>query len=105
MRSMKRLLFGVIALMMLPTVADAQASIAGMVRTHQEPCCRRDRGSEQSCIDREGSLSGDGQQRPMRIVDLRPGIYVVTFTLTGFSTVRREGIELSEHSPRPSTPT
>jgi hypothetical protein len=30
-----------------------------------------------------------------RIVDLRPGIYTVTFTLAGFSTVRREGVELS----------
>ena len=30
-----------------------------------------------------------------RIVDLRPGTYSVTFTLPGFSTVRREGIELS----------
>ena len=30
-----------------------------------------------------------------RIVDLRPGTYAVVFSLTGFSTVRREGIELS----------
>ena len=30
-----------------------------------------------------------------RIVDLRPGTYSVTFTLPGFSTVKREGIELS----------
>src|SRR6266705_1904186 len=29
-----------------------------------------------------------------RIVDLRPGTYSVTFTLPGFSTVKREGIEL-----------
>ena len=29
-----------------------------------------------------------------RIVDLRPGTYVVTFTLAGFSVVKREGIEL-----------
>ena len=29
-----------------------------------------------------------------RIVELRPGTYVVTFTLPGFGTVRREGIEL-----------
>ena len=28
------------------------------------------------------------------IVDLRPGTYTVTFTLTGFNTYRREGIEL-----------
>jgi hypothetical protein len=30
-----------------------------------------------------------------KIIDLRPGTYSVTFTLTGFSTVRREGIELT----------
>ena len=30
-----------------------------------------------------------------RIVSLPPGAYVVTFTLTGFRTVRREGIELA----------
>jgi hypothetical protein len=30
-----------------------------------------------------------------KIVDLRPGTYSVTFTLTGFSTIRREGIELT----------
>jgi hypothetical protein len=35
---------------------------------------------------------GSGQYR---IVDLRPGTYEVTFTLNGFSTVKREGIELA----------
>jgi hypothetical protein len=30
-----------------------------------------------------------------RIVDLRPGTYVLTFTLPGFSTVRREGLQLT----------
>src|SRR5205823_11957578 len=29
-----------------------------------------------------------------RIIDLRPGIYTVTFTLPGFNAIRREGIEL-----------
>src|SRR5262245_41548219 len=29
------------------------------------------------------------------ITDLRPGIYTVTFTLTGFNTVKREGVELT----------
>src|SRR5258705_13352512 len=29
-----------------------------------------------------------------KIIDLRPGTYTVTFTLTGFSTVRREQVEL-----------
>src|SRR5260221_2728421 len=30
-----------------------------------------------------------------RIVDLRPGAYSITFTLPGFSTVKREGIEIT----------
>ena len=35
---------------------------------------------------------GSGQ---FTVVDLRPGTYTVTFTLPGFSTVRREGIVLT----------
>src|SRR5262245_48878031 len=35
------------------------------------------------------------EQGEYKIVDLRPGTYTVTFTLAGFSTVRREGIELA----------
>lgn len=34
-------------------------------------------------------------QGVFKIVDLRPGTYVVTFTLPGFSTFRREGLELT----------
>jgi carboxypeptidase family protein len=30
-----------------------------------------------------------------RIVDLRPGIYTVTFSLAGFGVIKREGIELT----------
>src|SRR5262249_41532741 len=30
-----------------------------------------------------------------KIVDLRPGVYTVTFTLSGFSTVKRDGLELT----------
>src|SRR5262245_13106945 len=35
---------------------------------------------------------GEGQYK---IQELRPGTYVVTFALSGFSTVKREGIELT----------
>lgn len=41
---------------------------------------------------RTGVTDGEGQYR---IVDLRPGLYTVMFSLAGFSTVRREGIELT----------
>jgi hypothetical protein len=34
-------------------------------------------------------------QGAYKIVDLRPGVYAVTFTLQGFSTYRREGLELN----------
>ena len=30
-----------------------------------------------------------------RIVDLRPGTYALTFTLPGFTTVKRDGVELT----------
>src|SRR5678816_488403 len=36
------------------------------------------------------------EQGVYRIVDLRPGLYTVTFTLTGFGTFRREGIERAD---------
>src|SRR5688572_29148014 len=44
-------------------------------------------------IEKVRTVITDGEGR-YNIVALRPGTYVVTFTLTGFSTVRREGVEL-----------
>ena len=41
---------------------------------------------------RTAVTDGTGQYR---IEDLRPGAYTVTFTLTGFSTVKRDGVELT----------
>src|SRR5688572_5804331 len=41
---------------------------------------------------RTAVTDGTGQ---FRIIDLRPGQYTVTFTLQGFNTVRRDGIELT----------
>ena len=41
---------------------------------------------------RTAVTDGAGQYR---IVNLPPGTYVITFTLTGFSTVRREGVDVS----------
>jgi hypothetical protein len=41
---------------------------------------------------REAVSDGTGQYR---IEDLRPGIYTVTFSLQGFNTFKREGIELT----------
>jgi hypothetical protein len=44
-------------------------------------------------IEKVKSVVSDGNGN-YRITDLRPGIYSVSFTLPGFSTYRREGLEL-----------
>src|SRR5688572_28280514 len=40
---------------------------------------------------RSAVTDGSGQYR---LIDLRPGVYALTFTLPGFTTVRRDAIEL-----------
>jgi hypothetical protein len=91
-----RALVSIILLVVTPAAAVAQASIAGVVRDASGavlPGVTVEAASP-ALIEKTRSVvtSGDGQYR---IVDLRPGTYAVTFTLSGFSTVRREGLELS----------
>ena len=50
--------------------------------------------SSPALIEKSRSVVTDGQGR-YTVVDLRPGTYSVAFTLPGFATVRREGIELT----------
>jgi carboxypeptidase family protein len=50
--------------------------------------------SSPALIERVRSVTTDDKGQ-YKIVDLRPGLYTVTFTLPGFATVKREGIELS----------
>jgi Carboxypeptidase regulatory-like domain len=49
--------------------------------------------SSPALIERVRTATTDGQGQ-YKIVDLRPGVYTVTFGLPGFSTVKRENIEL-----------
>src|SRR3954453_8564838 len=94
-----RLLRGVVlfaAGVLVPVSAFAQAAIAGLVRDSSGavlPGVTVEAGSP-SLIEktRAGVTDGSGQYR---IAKLRPGPYTVTFTLTGFTTVKREGIELT----------
>ena len=77
-------------------MASAQASIAGVVRDASGAVLPgvTVEASSAVLIEKVRSVVTDGSGQ-YRIVDLRPGTYAVTFTLTGFNTVRREGIELS----------
>ena len=85
---------GVLSLVVVPTSLYAQASIAGLVRDASGAVLPgvTVEASSPALIEKSRSVvtSGTGQYT---IVDLRPGTYAVTFTLPGFSTVRREGLE------------
>src|SRR5207253_168429 len=50
--------------------------------------------SSPALIEKVRTVVTDGQGN-YKIVDLRPGIYAVTFSLTGFGSFKREGIELT----------
>ena len=50
--------------------------------------------SSPALIEKVRTVVTDAQGH-YRIVDLRPGVYAVTFTLPGFRTLRRDGVELT----------
>jgi hypothetical protein len=82
--------------MAFPTAAFAQASgLAGVVRDTTGAVMPgvTVEASSPALIERVRTVTTDSQGQ-YKIVDLRPGIYSVTFTLPGFSTVKREAIEI-----------
>src|SRR5262245_22057741 len=95
MSSPVRLSVVLAVLSLIPATAFAQASIAGVVRDASGAVLpgATVEASSPVLIERVRSAVTDGGGN-YRIVDLRAGTYTVTFTLTGFSTVKREGIEL-----------
>ena len=79
-----------------PSPALAQASITGIVRDASGavlPGVTVDAASPVLIEKVRSAVTDSGGQ--YRIEDLRPGTYVVTFKLAGFSTVQRAGIELT----------
>ena len=80
----------------LPGGAAAQSVIAGVVKDTSGAVLPgvTVEASSPALIEAVRTVTTD-EAGQFRIVDLRPGTYTVVFTLTGFSTVRREGIELT----------
>jgi hypothetical protein len=96
MRTLHRILLLAAVLCAAPAVAHAQATITGVVKDASGavlPGVTVEAASP-ALIEKVRTVVTDGSGQ-YRIVDLRPGTYTVTFTLTGFSVVKREGIELS----------
>jgi hypothetical protein len=83
-------------LLLAPALAQAQASIAGTVRDSSGGVLPgvTVEASSPALIEKVRAVvtGGNGQYK---IDLLRPGTYTVSFTLPGFSTVKREGIELT----------
>ena len=79
-----------------PALAQIASGISGVVRDVSGAVLPGVTVEASSPVLIEGARSAvtdtNGQYQ---IVDLRPGEYVVTFNLTGFRTIRREGIRLS----------
>src|SRR5262245_36094674 len=88
-------LFAVLFLAVLPTVALAQSAIVGVVKDTSGAVLPgvTVEASSDVLIEKSREVITDGQGA-YKIVDLRPGTYVVTFTLTGFQTLKRENVEL-----------
>jgi hypothetical protein len=83
------------SVILLPSGLYAQASIAGTVRDTSGAVLPgvTVEASSPALIEKVRSVVTDGAGQYV-VESLRPGSYTVTFTLPGFSTVKREGVEL-----------
>src|SRR5687767_6988125 len=83
-------------LVLMPAAAFAQGSIVGTVRDASGAVLPgvTVEASSPALIERTRSVTTNGVGQ-YSIQDLRPGIYSVTFALQGFTTTRRDGIELT----------
>src|SRR5688572_32959914 len=89
-------LAGLAMLFVFPAAAKAQSAITGVVKDTSGavlPGVTVEAASD-ALIEKVKSAVTD-TRGVYRIVDLRPGTYVVTFTLPGFQTMRREGLSLT----------
>src|SRR5665213_2112500 len=90
-------LFAVSAfLFLVPTSAFAQATIAGIVKDASGavlPGVSVEAASP-ALIEKVRTAVTDGSGQ-FRVENLRPGTYSVTFTLSGFSAFKRDGIDLA----------
>ena len=80
---------------LLPVCAWAQSSITGVVRDASGGVLPGVTVEAASPALIEGVRSAvTDSQGIYKVVDLRPGVYTVTFSLTGFRTLKREGLNL-----------
>src|SRR5215204_482411 len=82
-------------LVLVPSAAYAQSTLTGIVKDTSGavlPGVTVEAASP-VLIEKTRAVITDASGG-YRLVDLRPGVYNLTFSLEGFSTMKREGIEL-----------
>jgi len=96
------LVVAIACLLFRPTAADAQSAFSGVVKDASGAVLPgvTVEASSPVLIEKVRSVVSDGEGR-YTIVDLRPGTYKMTFTLTGFATVVREIVELPGNTTVP----
>jgi hypothetical protein len=89
------LLFSLVCIVLLPATVSAQSQITGVARDESGGVLPgvTVEASSPVLIEKVRSAVTDDQGR-YTITNLRPGSYRVTFTLTGFNTVVRDGLEV-----------
>src|SRR5665213_2517772 len=98
-----RLMVSASAMIVFPALGLAQfGSIAGVVRDNSGAVLPNVtvEAASPALIEKSRTAVSDGSGQ-YRVEQLRPGTYTVTFTLSGFSTFRRDGIEISENFTAP----
>lgn len=96
MRRLPGLLLLLAGFLLLPSLAHAQATLAGTVRDASGAVLpgATVEASSPALIEKVRSAISDGTGQ-YRITELPPGTYDLTFTLSGFSPVKREGLTVS----------
>ena len=96
MQRVVSVLAAVVGILLVPGMVFAQATIAGVVRDASAavlPGVTVEAASP-VLIEKTRTVVSDGTGQ-YRITDLPPGSYVLTFALSGFTTVKREGLAVS----------
>ena len=86
----------VLVVLLLPATVLAQATLTGTVHDASGAVLPgvTVEASSPALIEKTRSAVTDGTGQ-YRIINLQPGTYELSFTLPGFNTVKREGIQLS----------
>src|SRR5215469_18284407 len=92
----KRIVWVLLVLATLPSYAFAQATLAGVVKDSSGAVLPgvTVEASSPALIEKTRTAITDGTGQ-YRVTELPPGTYTVSFSLAGFSTVKRQDVQVS----------